>query len=331
VSRMTKRALILAVLLIALAGAVLMQGRPERTGSLRDIVIATSTQPLSAPVYVAQEKGFFRKEGLRVTLKPQTAGIDAMNETIKGQAHFGTVADTPLMFAGLKGERVFIIASIGDTSNYVRIVARKDRGITRPEDLRGKTVGVRPKTSGEYFLSSYLTFNGVPERDIHMVPTGLPDMADALVKGEIDAAVSWDPYAAEQQKALGDNASLLMNRYVYKLDWNIVGNPDFLKRDPEAVERLLRALIQATDYILENPGDARVITARFIGRSDISIGESGFSVNLDQSLIVNLESQARWAIRHGLADRKEVPNYMDMLYTKGLDKVYPKAVTVIRE
>jgi NitT/TauT family transport system substrate-binding protein len=325
-----RRAVIIALVILAFAAAAVMKGRMNKTAPTRDITIAVSVEPLSTPVYVAREKGFFRDEGLRVALQPYSAGVDALNATVAGRADFGTVADVPLMFAGLKGQKVFIIATIGSSSDHVKIVARRDRQIARPADLRGKTVGVRSGTSSEYFLSAFLTYNGVARRDVKVVGMQLNRMTDALAKGEIDAAVSWDPYVSSQQKALGNDAVTFMNRFVYTLNWNIVGNPGFLEKNPEVAERLLRALVRAADFIREHPGDAQEITARGIGRRITTLGDTDFDVHLGQPLLVNLESEARWAIRSGLTDREEVPDYLAMLYTKALEKVRPKAVTVIR-
>lgn len=326
----TKRGVILAVLVLAVAGAALMKARRELSRPLTDVTIAVSMQPLSAPLYVAREKEFFTHEGLRVTLAPYHAGVDAMNAAMAGKADLGTVADVPVMFAGLKGEQLSVVATIASTPDYMRIVARRDRLITRPADLRGKTFGVRAGTSSEYFLAAFLTFHGISPGDVRTVDMPLPRMAEALAKGEIDAAVSWDPYASDEQKALGKNAVTFTNYYLYILDWNIVGRSDYVKAHPEVMEKLLKALIKATSYIQGHPEESEAATARGIGKSTVSLRGMVFDVHLDQSLIVNLEAQARWAIRSGHTDRKTVPDYLSMLYTKGLERVNPKAVTVIR-
>jgi NitT/TauT family transport system substrate-binding protein len=279
---------------------------------------------------VAFHQGFFEKEGLRVTLKPYASGREAMAETIRGKASFCTVADTPVMFAGLKGERIRIVATIATAADYVRIVAHKNRGISRPGDLKGKTVAVTSGTSSEYYLYAFLTFNGMDEDDI-LVKDMSPDlMAHALVRREVDAAASWEPYLTEAQRALGNDAIVLSNNYIYKLDWNIAGMEEYIQKHPHTVVRLLRALIRATDYMAKNPGEARDLVSTAVGKGPVSLAGNEYDVHLGQSLLIDLENQARWAIRRKLTDRREVPDYLPMLYTEGLDKVRPEAITVIR-
>jgi NitT/TauT family transport system substrate-binding protein len=327
---MTKRTLALAIVVLSLAGALLVKDRLDRKRSFMEITLAISAQPLSAPVYVAQGKGIFLKEGLGVTLVPYSAGVDALRAATSGKADFGTVSDVPIMFAGLEGERMLIVATIASSSEHIRIVARRDRGIARPGDLRGKRVGMRAGTSSEYYLYAFLTFNGIDARHVRTVDLPLACMAGALARGEIDAAASWDPHAAAQEKALGSDAVTFTNRYVYKLDWNIVANPGFVRKHPDAAEKLLRALSEATVHMKEDPSEAWTLTERAIGSGDFTLSGVDFDVGLEQSLLINLESEARWAIRNGRTDHSEVPDYLSMIYTKALEKVRPRSVTVIR-
>ncbi len=106
---------------------------------------------LSAPIYVAYDRGFFTREGLEVTLQSHLTGRDALASVVKGQAQFASSAETPVMFAGLQDEKIVIIASIGESTAHLKIVGRKDRGIAGPQDLRGKTVGLLLGAAPEYF------------------------------------------------------------------------------------------------------------------------------------------------------------------------------------
>jgi NitT/TauT family transport system substrate-binding protein len=168
-------------------------------------------------VYVAQEQGLFEQEGLEVTLQTYEAGKDALEAVLNGQHLFCTVAETPVMFAALHGEPLALLATLAEAKNYVKIVARKDRGIAGPPDLRGKTIGVRAQTSSEYFLYAYLIFNRIAPEDVQRVDVKLEAMAEALAEGQLDAVVSWEPYLTAQQQRLGDNALVLTNEYILPL------------------------------------------------------------------------------------------------------------------
>jgi NitT/TauT family transport system substrate-binding protein len=321
---------IIALVVIGLA-SIYTGCERKKTGNEEKVTIAVSTQPISAPVYIAYAKGYFDREGLKVALQPFWTGKDALASVLKGAAHFGTVAETPIMFAGLKGENFLIIATVADSNKYAKIVARKDRGIKVPEDLRGRKVGVSMGTNAEYFLDTFLTFYRIPQEQVRIVPMKPLDMAEALVKGDIDAAVTWNPHAAKQQKLLGANAITLENESIYKVYWNIVAAQDFVKAHPETVKKLLRGLIQAQHYIEHNPEDTQKIMAEYVGQDAATLGDFNFDVRLSQSLIISLEDQARWAVRKRLTDAKDMPNFLHLVYTGGMEVVAPDSVFIVHK
>lgn len=327
----TPKMLITAVISLVIIGLGGIQSGCERrkVGPPESITIAVSAEPLSAPVYIANEKGFFERQGLQVVFQSYTAGKSALAAVIGGKAHFCTVAETPLMFAGLKGEKIYVVTTIADSNKYLTIVARKDKGIAGPKDLSGKTIGVRKGTTGEYFLHAYLTFYRIAEDRIHIVDMQPEELADALKKGDIDAAAAWYPHTAKQQRILGANAITLENQNIYKILWNIAAGQEFAKAYPETIEKLLRALIQAQRYIEEHPKDAQKIVEGYVGAENIMLADFNFDIRLSQTLILSLEEQARWAIRSGLTGKKEIPNFLRMMYAEGMEAVAPDSVTVV--
>lgn len=321
---------IIALVVIGLTGIHLGCER-KRIGNEEQITIAVSSQPISAPVYIAYAKGYFNREGLNVSLKPFWTGKEALDSVLKGTAHFGTVAETPLMFAGLKGEKFLIIATVADSNKYAKIVARKDRSIEVPEDLKGRKIGVSNGTNAEYFLDTFLTFYRIPIEQVHIVPMQPVDMTEALVRGDIDAAVTWNPHAAKQQKLLGANAITIENESIYKVYWNIVGAQDFVKAHPETVKKFLRGLIKAQHYIEHNPEDTRKIMAEYVGEGTAALDDFNFDVRLSQSLILSLEAQARWAVRKRLTDSRDIPNFLHLVYTGGMEAVAPDSVFIVNK
>jgi NitT/TauT family transport system substrate-binding protein len=330
-SHLPRRTLaVITLVVVALGGVVLLKPGREDPRPREPITVAVARQPLSAPVYVAQEQGLFEQEGLEVTLQTYEAGKDALEAVLNGQHLFCTVAETPVMFAALHGEPLALLATLAEAKNYVKIVARKDRGIAGPPDLRGKTIGVRAQTSSEYFLYAYLIFNRIAPEDVQRVDVKLEAMAEALAEGQLDAVVSWEPYLTAQQQRLGDKALVLTNEYILSLQWNIVTRQEFANGHPDTVQRFLRALIKASDYLNTHPQEARAIVARYLGEDSVTLSDYTFGVHLRQNLLLNLESQARWAIQNRLSDQPEVPDFLPFLHLEGLRSVNPDAVTVIQ-
>jgi len=317
------------VVLISFTGCD--RNEDKGAGAREKIIFADGRMPLSAPIYVAREKGFFASEGLDVAIQSHWSGKEALASVIKGEAHVCSVAETPVMFAGLKGEKIFVIATIGDSKKHLKIIGRRDRGIAGPRDLKGKTVGVLKGAAPEYYLDAFLTYHGLKKEDIRIVDVKPEQMADALASGKIDAAVTWRPILAAQQTRLGDNAIILENALIYELQWNVIARQDYVNKNPESIIKLLRALMKADAYVMNNPEEARAITARQTGEESVSLADYDFGLKLGQSMLINLENQARWAIKNRLTDKKEVPNFLPLMYIKGLEAVNPRVVTVIHQ
>jgi NitT/TauT family transport system substrate-binding protein len=318
-----------AIVLLVLAVVFSFQyGRDRRPGNSEKVVFAVGLQPVSAPVYVAHDKGFFEQEGLQVTLQHYWAGKDALESVMQGKADFCTVAETPIVLAALSQQPLSILATISDSKQYMKIVARKDRGIFRPDDLRTKRIGVSPGTNAEYYLATYLTFNGIRQDEVQVVPVKPEGMAAALADGDIDAAVSWEPHLGKQRKALGPNAVVLENRGLYQLYWNLVSSQEYVKSHRDTIGGLLRALLRAQQYMEEHEGEMMAITAAYVGEYNFKPSDFHFDLRLGQSLILSLEEQERWAIASGRAGANGMINFLRLVDFEGMEAVAPDSVTL---
>ncbi len=83
------------------------------------------------------------------------------------------------------------------------MLARQDRGIKAPEDLKGKTVGITAGSSGHFFLSLFLTYHQMPMSDVKIVDLEPARLSQALIEGQVDAIVTWEPYINTNQEGPG--------------------------------------------------------------------------------------------------------------------------------
>lgn len=295
------------------------------------ITIGVSSQPVSTAVYTAHAKGYFEKEGLHTKLESYTAGKEALNAVCSGKDQFATVAETPVMLAVLNGEKIYVIATIANVDKYMVVVARKDRGISSPSDLKGKRIGLIKGTTAEFFLHVYLTLNHIEDVDVNAVYLPPADIVNALLEGRVDAVCTWAPHSTLLKRKLGSNAVILIDPGAYTMNWNIAVTQKFAKSKPETIKKCLRAIIRATDYVNEHPDEARAIFANYTGM-DSSLYDKEwenyrFTVILDQSLILNLEDQARW-MRKEEGSTGEIPDFTKFIYTAGLKSIEPDAVRI---
>ena len=296
------------------------------------LTVAVTPWPGSAGVYVAWEKGYFNEEGLAVALQTHASGHLALRAVLAGKADLATAGDPPIARAVLRGREIAVLATIAKTSRAIQIVCRKDRSIHGPEDLQGKAVGVVPGTTAHVFLQAYLTTSYIdPEtlRIVHIPPDQVENM---LLIGRVDAVSTWAPHTDRLKEKLGDNAVLLTDPSIYTMTWNLVGERGDAARNGERFQKFLRALVRANRFLAESPAEARELVSKRIS-PDIPVSEAEWegltlTAELDQSLILNLEEQARWMIEKGHSRKESPPNFLDVVHTAALQAVKPEAVHI---
>lgn len=329
---------LLAILFIAaLAGC---QKSPSESagqkysGPAQKITVAYTYQPQSTLVHVAVAQGYFAEEGLDVQPLMHTYGKAALQSVLDKKADFATVAETPVMFTVLKGEKIFVIANIEASTMNNAIVARKEAGISAPADLKGKRVAFTPGTTSDFFLDTLLTANGLTRKDIQPVPLKPEEFQDAIMAKKIDAASTWNYPLTQIRRQLGANGTIIYDREIYTETFNIAAQQDFVHKNPETVKRFLRALIKAEDFVAKNPGAAQSIMS---AATNIDVGlirevwdAFNYHVVLDQTLLITLEDEARWAIRNKLTDRTDMPDYLGFIHFDSLREVKPEAIKMTR-
>jgi ABC-type nitrate/sulfonate/bicarbonate transport system substrate-binding protein len=301
---------------------------------LQKVTVAFTCQPQSTLVHVALAKGYFIEEGLDVKAQMHTYGKAALKSMVENNADFATAAETPIMFSVLAGDGIFVIANIEASSTNNAIVARKSAGIAAPGDLKGKRIAFTPGTTSDFFLDSILTANGLTRKDIRPVALKPEEMQDAVMAMKVDAVSVWNYPLTQIKQQLGPEGTIFYDREIYTETFNVAARQDFVKNNPKAVEHFLRALIKAENFVVKNPGEAQAIMFAATKVDKWLIREVwtafNYHVKLDQTLLIALEDETRWAIRNKLTDRTEMPEYQTFIHLDSLRAVKPEAVKTSR-
>jgi NitT/TauT family transport system substrate-binding protein len=283
---------------------------------------------------VAQSRGYYREEGLDVTVRPYPYGKPALEDLLEGKADFATVAETPVMFAIMNGEKISIITTIQTSNKDNAIVARKDRGILTLGDIRGKKIAATLGTTSDYFLDAILGVHGISRKDVKVLDLKAETMPDALAHGDVDAVATFNPYLVEDRKKLGDHGITFYDEDVYTWTFNVVATQEFIRNNPGKVMKLLRALVKAEEFVRKYPAESQKIVADQSGLSISMVRDIwptiSCNITLDQSLVIAMEDETHWAIERGLTREKQVPNFLDFIYLDGLTSVKPEAVRILR-
>ena len=321
----------MVVLLILLFGGLLLSAchRPQPPEKVR---ISVAGLGLSAPVFVALDRGYFKEEGLEVSLQPTVTGTEALQAVMDGKEDMATCTETPVMRNFMEGRKIYILATIGDSETMDAILARKDKGVSKPGDLEGKVIGVPPLTNMEYFLDTFLLDHNVSRTRTRIIYLKPEELGQALREGKVQAVCIWEPHLTKLREQLGRNSQVFYGLGAYRLTWQLVAMQDFVKKRPETVKKVLGALIKATNFIIEHPDQALHITANHVqvDKSALAAPWKGynFGVTLRQSLLVSLQDQARWALRRKGSSDMNLPDFLDAFYLEGLKSIDPTLVSV---
>ncbi|MGZ6210106.1 MAG: ABC transporter substrate-binding protein [Syntrophales bacterium] len=282
--------------------------------------------------YIAEDQNFFAQNGLNVTIRDYTSGMEAVNALFNGSVDIAATAEFPLVKAALNQEKVSAIVSI-DKSLLQDIIGRKDRGIENISDFKGKRIGVTLGTIAQFYLGRFLTLHGVNLQDVTIVNISPSESVDAITKGAVDAIIIWQPYANIIENALDDNAAIWpvqSSQTTYIVE---VAKNDWIAQHPDIVRRYVNALAQAEDYFVQHPDQTKSMMQKKLNYTDAYMeavwDKNQFSLSLDQSLVTAMEDEGRWMIRNNLTSEKTIPNFRKYIYTKGMQEIKPEAVNII--
>ena len=219
----------------------------------------------TAPILLAIDRGFFKLEGLGVTLDTAPGGpSDAINKITAGNDDMG-VSDLNLLIK-LRDQGVTPIKAVFavfDKPAYA-IIARKNRGIVAPRDLVGKTLAAPVGDPTAAVWPVFAKVNGVDAAKVILEPVSLPVREPMLAAGEVDAITGYSFMSYVDLEARGvppdDLAVLLMADHGLALyGETIVVAPSFAQAHPDAVRGFLHGYVRGLKDALRDP--LRAVTA----------------------------------------------------------------------
>jgi len=221
-----------------------------------------------SPVVVAQERGFFEKNGLDVELLNWGGSTDQLLEALAtGKADVGV----GLIHRWLKPlEAGFDVKIVGSAhGGCLRMIGAKHAGVTDINSLKGKIIGVSDMNSpAKNFFAIHLSKKGFnTEKDVQWraYPADLLDIA--IKKGEIHAIADGDPniflIEKRNQGVFTEIGNSAIGEYKDKICCILGARGDLVRNDRPAAAAVVRSIVQASEYVAENPNDAAKIYANY--------------------------------------------------------------------
>jgi ABC-type nitrate/sulfonate/bicarbonate transport system substrate-binding protein len=288
-----------------------------RPGPWENVTVGNVPVESFAILYVAVAEQFFYVNNLNVTIQDYSTGATAVDALTRGDIDVAGSSEYVVALNAVEHRNISIVTSVAD-SQFVDLIARNDRGINSPSDLKGKTVGVAQKTVAEFNMGQFLEVNNISMLDVKVINLAPRDFAKAIVNGSVDAVVTWEPYTEGVKAQLGSGFC----------DWSIDRDSpfysvlscrnDWIKNDPETVGRFVQSLTEAETYVKTHPNETlSLLKNRFNFSSEYlaTIAEkTHWTVMLPPTLSSVMENESVWMINNNLTTQKTLPNINDYIY-----------------
>ena len=287
--------MILRTLRILLASVALFSA-PAGAQALDKLSVAGWSKPISEITNLLAEpdKGFFKAHGTELGYVPGAGGGSAITNMLSGAAEVAFTDPASFYQALDKGEDLVAIYNIYP-QNVFNVVAPKGRGIAKPADLKGKTIGVYSLSSGtRQNLQVLLHQVGLTEADVTIRVTGLLNFAP-VIQGQVDATAATDTgLYVGKLKGLGDvNVINVKDSLNVPSDMFVVTRAYYQANKP-LLRRFLTAYRDSAAWMIAEPEEAAkiAITRSINGRNE--------GVNLEIIKIRNISAQSATTAAKGL-------------------------------
>lgn len=231
------------------AGAV----RAQQLEEITYLLPAPAAQVAFAPWMLAQHKGYYAKEGLKVNFQPGRGGVDAAKQVGAGNAPLcGAFGDTPIIVRA-QGVPVKAVAVLGGRS-MTTLAVHADSSVKTPKDLKGKTITAMSFADSGYFaLLAMLAGAGLSKNDVDAQAAGPAGVWQLFASRKADAMTAVPEWIAE---ARGAGAKMhLMPAYDYtkSMAQAILASDDVIKKRPELIGKVVRATLRGMRDIMTDP------------------------------------------------------------------------------
>jgi NitT/TauT family transport system substrate-binding protein len=278
------------------------------------------------PTYYLMKSGYLEKRGLKTEDFAVPSGNLTMQQMVARQVDMGTYAGPSLLLGHDKGGLVAIaqIETVGATAG---LVVRKDLGITKASDLKGKKIANQTGSSiGNIFVDQVGPANGLKKGDYQEVRMNVDNMIAALTAKTVDAMVNIEPYnAIAEAEGLG---TIIINLEKYdNVPVFMAATPDFVDKNPGAVVEYLKAWLEVKRDFKENPKKVSDVIYSFFTSKGYSMKPETFAtamgrVTVDPGFPKDLVPYMTKHAEVLLQEKKisAMPDFKKVLRTEFMDK-----------
>lgn len=226
--------------------------------------IGTNVWIGSEPLYLTRELGHLDAKSVQLVEYPSASEV---LRAFRNEAIDGMVISLDELFVlagdGLQPRVILVV----DVSHGADVVVGRP-GMRTMQDLKGRPIGVESGALGAFVLSRALVLNGMQASDVEVVHLESNEQPEAFEKGQVDGAVTFDPYRTQLLRA-GATTLFDSTQIPGEIVDLVAVRASALEKQPKAIQALLTGWFKALDYLKREPVDA----ARRMGIRQQTSGE----------------------------------------------------------
>ncbi len=296
-------------LMIAVPAALALMSATAFAGETTDVTMAFCTWTGYAPMFIAQEQGYFEDAGINMNIEIIEDESTYAALLVQGSVQFLATAQDPNIKMYANGAPSRYVLTMDASNGADGLVTTED--IKSMDDLAGKTLALDTAASSYYFfLTALADASSLSEEDIQLVEmSDTTEAGLAFMSGQVDAAIMWEPELSEALDTVeGSHALVTSADYPETILDTLVVNEKYAEENPEIVEAVADAWYKAVDFLKENPEDAYEMMAsgfEEVSAEDIAGDVEGlvfFGEEDNQTLSDNTTERSIFAISQDMAD-----------------------------
>lgn len=244
---------IAALLALALSFCVQAQQKVEE---ITYLLPAPGFLPAFAPWMLAQQRGYFAQEGLKVNFVAAKGGVDCAVQVGAGNAPIGgAIGDTPII-ARAQGVPVKAVALLGGRA-LAHLAVHEGKGINSPKDLKGRTVSVMAYQDTTYYvLLGMMAAAGLGKNDVDAQAAGPAGVWQLFAAGKTDAMSAVPEWIASARGAGAKVKIYESDQSFNSMAQIVIASEDTIKKRPDLVRKVVRATLKGVRDIMTDPKGA---------------------------------------------------------------------------
>jgi len=226
---------------------------------------------MHVPLIVAMDKGFYKDEGIDISIKEGTGSTVTLKLIGVGEETFG-IAGTNVTVKGIAMEVPVLQIMVLEASKQQGILSRPEANINEPKDLIGKTIAGSGSGTSDIW-EAFLDVNKLPKGKVNYLAAGAARL-EAVASGRADGTLGlgMDDISILQRMGIKNPKMLLFSNFgIPDCGDGVITHLDTVKKNPDMIRRFVRASIRGINYTNANIEEAANIALKHFPMANKSI------------------------------------------------------------